>query len=290
MSEDDRIRAPYAQLVFSGGGLRCFWHGGWMEIAGRTFDFRPERVTGSSGGALSAASWLADREEFLFDRFSRALQRQDWNVTLEDVDDDGEGRSPHQRVYEAIVEDVIDAKAQARIAEGPEFQINVSTTGNARGASLRAMAAGSIYQAEQAVAPTPRPRLSSAAGVEQRIIDARQAARDGTLADLVRMAATVPPAFRPDEWDGEPIYDGGMVDKAPLPDPDAGRTLILLTKQFRTLPDDDPDRIEYVSPSGPVLHGSKLDFTDPDLLRQAWDQGREDSALWLKRTQKGGTT
>ncbi|MEM7488216.1 MAG: patatin-like phospholipase family protein [Pseudomonadota bacterium] len=280
-------RAAYDQLVFSGGGLRCFWHGGWMEAVEAHLTFAPKRVTGSSGGALSAAAWIAGREAKLFDRFARALRREDDNVTLSDMGDD-DGRSPHQRVYEAIVEDVVDAAAQARIADGPVFQINVSTTGDSGTATLRALAAGTIYQAEQVVAPTPRPRLAAVAGVEQRLIDARRAARDGTLPDLIRMAATVPPAFRPDDWDGEPIYDGGMVDKAPLPRPDEGRTLVLLTKRFRRLPDDDPDRIDYVQPSRTVLSGSKLDFTEPDLLREAWDQGHGDGAAWLQDHQLGG--
>jgi predicted acylesterase/phospholipase RssA len=282
-------------MVFSGGGLRCFWHGGWLEVVEPRLGLAPERVTGVSGGALSAAAWLADREGNLFDRFSRAVRETDWNVTMKDVDDN-DGRSPHQRVYEAIVEDVIDDDAQARIAEGPAFQISVSTTGVSTGAMLRALAAGTIYQAEQAVAPTPRPRLSAAAGVEQRLIDAREAARDRCLPDLIRMAATVPPAFRPDEWQGsdtedsEPIYDGGMVDKAPLPDPDVGRTLVLLTKRFRDLPPDDGGRITYVQPSRSVLSGSKLDFTDPDLLREAWVQGHADGGVWLKSIEGGTST
>ena len=273
------VLTRFRQIVFSGGGLRCFWHGGWMEAAREGgFDPEPERVTGVSGGALSASAWIAGAESHLFDRFSRALRETDSNVTLGDLDQD-DGRSPHQRVYEAIVADVIDAGAQERIAEGPAFEISVSTTGDGPGSMLKALAAGTIYQAEQIVAPTPRPRLSSFAGVEQRMIDARRAARDGVLPDLIRMAATVPPAFRPDDWGGEPIYDGGMVDKAPLPTEDEGATLALLTKRFRALPDDP--RVTYVQPSQAVLDGSKLDFTDPSLLREAWDQGRRDGAAWL---------
>ncbi|MEM8821989.1 MAG: patatin-like phospholipase family protein [Pseudomonadota bacterium] len=279
--------AAYEQLVFSGGGLRCFWHGGWMEVVESRFALTPQRITGSSGGALSAAAWIAGTETRLFDRFNRALRRNDRNFTLDDLGP-AHGRSPHQRVYDAIVEDVIDAAAQARIAEGPVFQINVSTTGDSAAATLRALAAGTIYQVEQLVAPTPRPRASAAAGVEQRLIDATRAARDGTLPDLIRMAATVPPAFRPDTWNDEPIYDGGMVDKAPLPEPDRGRTLVLLTKRFHSLPDDEADRIDYVQPSKTPLSGSKLDFTDPDLLREAWDQGHRDGAAWLKDNQPGG--
>ena len=242
--------------------------------------FDAARITGSSGGALSAAAWIADREGDLRDRFRHSLERQDVNITVGDLDE-CDGRSPHQRIYAEIVRDVIDARAMAAIADGPAFQISVSTPGSGIGATAKALAAGTIYQAEQIVSPTPRPRLSAIAGVEQRLIDARQAARDGTLPDLIRMAATVPPAFRPDEWGGEPVFDGGMVDKAPLPEPDRGRTLVLLTKRFHSLPDDDGGRIEYVSPGDDVLSGSKLDFTDPDLLQQAWRRGREDGRRWL---------
>jgi hypothetical protein len=268
-----RRPAPYAQIVFSGGGLRCFWHGGWIEAVEEQVSFAPDRVTGSSGGALSAAAWLAGREHALFDRFSRALRENDNNVSLRDLTDGKDGRSPHQRVYEAIVRDVIDDAAQARIANGPAFQISVSTPGTTAAPTLRALVGGTIYRVEQLVAATP---------LERRLIDAREAARQRRLPDLIRMAATVPPAFAHDDWDGEPVYDGGMVDKAPLPEPDEGRTLVLLTRRFKTLPQDAGEgRIDYVQPSGPVLSGSKLDFTDPALLREAWDQGRRDGRAWL---------
>ena len=73
-----------------------------------------------------------------------------------------------------------------------------------------------------------------------------------------------------------------MVDKAPLPEPDTGRTLVLLTKRFHTLPPDDGGRIIYIQPSADVLSGSKLDFTDPELLHEAWEQGRRDGQAWLE--------
>lgn len=274
--------APFEQIVFSGGGLRCFWHGGWMSVATDALDLAPRRVTGVSGGALSAAAWIAGKETRLFDRFVRALRRTDSNMTWDDLDDDG-GRSVHQRVYDAIVDDVIDADAQKAIETGPAFQVSVSTSGDDTAGLLSALVAGTIYQFEQIVAATPRPRFSSVAGVEQRLIDGNAAARNSALPDLIRMAATIPPAFRPDEWDGEMVYDGGMTNKAPMPEPDEGATLVLLTKRFRTLPDDDGGRIAFVQPSEDVLSGSKLDFTDPDLLHEAWDLGRRDAADWLNR-------
>lgn len=273
---------PFEQLVFSGGGLRCFWHGGFLEVIEAEHTLSPHRITGSSGGALSAAVWIAGRETALRDRFEQALATEDENFSLDDTDDEA-GRSAHQRIYANIIEDVLTADAVARIADGPAFQVSVSTPGNCDAPTLRALVGGTIYQAEQWLAPTPRPRLSAITGMEQRLIDARQAARDGTLHDLVRMAATVPPAFRPDDWNGEPVYDGGMVNKAPLPDPDSGPTLVLLTKRFHALPDDDGGRVTYVQPDDDILPGQKLDFTAPDLPQKAWDQGRDDGRRWRSK-------
>lgn len=115
---------PCEQLVFSGGGLRCFWHGGFLEAVEATHRLRPTRITG-------------------------------------------------------CVEDMIGTDAQTRSADGP--------------------------------------------------------------------------------------------------------TLVLLSKRFVGLPDDDGGRITYAQPSKDLLPGRKLDFTDPDLLTKARDQGRDDGRRWRSK-------
>lgn len=72
------------------------------------------------------------------------------------------------------------------------------------------------------------------------------------------------------------VFDGGMVDKAPMPEPGEGRTLVLPTKRFQALPEDEDGRITFVQPESDILPGRKLDFTDPDLVSEAWNQGRDD--------------
>ena len=278
-----RPSLPFEQLVFSGGGLRCFWHGGFLEAVCETHRLTPSRVTGSSGGALSAATFIAGIERRVFEGMTQAMAREDGNLTVEDLANDNDGRIAHQRIYDEVLEEVFDAPAIARIVAGPAFQISVSTPGDSSVPTLKALVGGAIYQLEQLASPTPRPRLASLSGMEQRLIDARAAAREGLLPKLIRMAATVPPAFRPDTWEGEWIYDGGMVDKAPLPDPDRGRTLVLLTKRFHALPDDAGGRITYVEPSEDILPGAKLDFTDPRHVTEAWNQGLEDGRRWRNK-------
>ena len=39
------------QLVFFGGGIRCFWHGGFLSGLGDKAELAPKRVGGASGGA-----------------------------------------------------------------------------------------------------------------------------------------------------------------------------------------------------------------------------------------------
>ena len=59
------MASQYEQLVFSGGGIRCFWHGGFLSEVGCYEDLRPDRISCVSGGALSAASWIGGREDDL---------------------------------------------------------------------------------------------------------------------------------------------------------------------------------------------------------------------------------
>lgn len=111
------------------------------------------------------------------------------------------------------------------------------------------------------------------------------------MIDLVCAAATVPPAFDPPLWDGKPAVDAGMIEQAPMPVPDSGNTLILLTKRFRDIP-ETPGRT-YVMPSEEV-RAEKIDFTDPPELRDTWALGEEDGRRFvanidnIKRERKGG--
>ena len=99
------------------------------------------------------------------------------------------------------------------------------------------------------------------------------------MADLVCAAATIPPIFEPPVWAGNKVIDGGMIDQAPMPDPDEGRTLVLLTRRYDKLPDVE-GRL-YVAPSEEV-DAEKIDFTDPALLRRTWEQGEADGRSFLE--------
>ncbi|CTQ32227.1 patatin-like phospholipase family protein [Jannaschia rubra] len=270
---------PYDQLVFSGGGTRCFWQGGFLHVLQREMDLTPSRIAAVSGGALSAVGFVTHRGTRIRDTMIAEFARHDRNLPVHEPFDERAGNSPHQRIYRRVVESCIgDAGAARQVAEGPSVQILLARPPTSGMPKLSGSAVILAYEADLTIRSTPHLAWAEATGLTPECVDANRAARDGKLCDLVCAAATIPPAFDPPLWDGKPAVDAGMIDQAPLPDPDKGRTLILLTRQYRNLP-DVPGRT-YLSPSEEVP-ADKIDFTDASKLRDTWRIGEEDARRFV---------
>lgn len=267
------MNVNFEQIVFSGGGIRCFWHGGFLAEAGRFLGLDVKRISTVSGGALSAAAWIGNRETDLLELMHEAFKINEANYDLE-----RSNYTPHQEIYRAVVETTLDAEAIERIAAGPDYQVVLSLPPSGFSPRAAAFAYGVLYKLDQAVRSTPHLSWPMQAGLGQLRVDARQAARDGLLADLICAAATIPPVFDVPCWEGRRVLDGGMTDKASLPDPDEGRTLLLLSSRYSAIPQDD--RLVYVQPSREVA-ADKIDFAHADRVRKTWAQGEEDARSWL---------
>ena len=274
MARDWHPPFAFEQLVFSGGGIRCFWHGGFLARAGTALQLGPKRISGVSGGALSAAAWIANRERKLRRVMGEAFARNDSNF-----DPDRSNLTPHEEVYRQVVAETLDAEAVDGIAQGPVFQVTLGLVPRALPARLFVVAAGLAYQVEKRVKPGPHLTWPRRLGLSPLRVDARQAARDGRLVDLICAAATIPPVFDVPRWDGRQVLDGGMCDKAPPPSPDEGDTLFLLTSRYGKLP--QTDRRLYIQPDSPVP-ADKIDFSERSKVDDTWAQGEEDGQRWLE--------
>ena len=266
--------ASFEQVVFSGGGTRCFWHGGFLSEAGGFDAFRPERVCGVSGGALSAAAWISGNDERCKQVMGEIFERNERNIRL-----DPDNVTPHQDLYREAVEGTLPDEAIGAVAEGPSFQVLLGAPPRLFPSRLSAALYGVTYKLEQALTGSPRLKATRRLGLDGILADARQAARDGRLVDLICAAATIPPVFDIPKWEGREVIDGGMLTKAPYPDPDEGRTLILMTQPYRNLPDERQKL--FVAPSTAV-EADKIDFTKREKIEQTWEQGREDARDFLK--------
>lgn len=270
----------YNQVVFSGGGIRCFWHGGFLSKVVSFEDLRPVRISAVSGGALSAASWIGKCETDLLAVMHEAFSVNDSNLAAGKTN-----YTPHQEIYRDVVDVTLDAEAIERIAHGPEYEVALAVPPKGLSAGVSAALYGVLYKLDQAVRSTPHLRLPSAAGLRDLRVDARQAARDGNLVDLICAAATIPPVFDVPHWDGGRVLDGGMLDKAPLPSKDEGSTLVILTSRYDNCP--DTARRTYVQPSAEVA-ADKIDFSDASKVMRTWEQGERDGEAWLARQDAAG--
>ena len=277
MSTSDPL--PFEQLVFSGGGTRCFWHGGFLETVRGPLGLKPERIAGVSGGALSAACFIGDRDQKLLKVMGAAFDRRDTNVSIDWNEFDENGLTPHQQMYREVVRETLDDEAVARIAGGPCFEVLLAHPPHSGFPKLTTFPMMAAYLADLAIRSTPHVILPEKLGAHQELVDARQAARDGMLVDLVCNAAVIPPVFNLQGWNGRKVIDGGMTSKAPMPSEDRGRTLVLLTRKFRNLP-EHPDRV-YVEPSRSVP-ADKIDFTDRSKIVATWNAGVEDGTAFLR--------
>ncbi|EPX83001.1 patatin-like phospholipase family protein [Salipiger mucosus] len=270
------------QIVFSGGGLRCFWQGGVMTTLCREWPLKPKRVTGVSGGALAAAAFLTGREKRLLDEMCAAFEERDSNLDLFAADKNG--ITPHQELYCEVVSRVIDDEAARIIAEGPQLQILIAHPPDTGLPTLTGTAMTVAYEAELHTVNSPHFDWAEKIGLTSKLVDANAAAREGQLVELISAAAVIPPVFEPPLWEDRRVVDGGMADQAPLPDPDEGDTLVLLTRDYKRVPDVSGRC--YVHPSEETV-ADKIDFTDPQKLRDTWAQGERDAQRWLDA---GGTT
>ncbi len=269
----------FDQIVFSGGGTRCMWQGGFMHVLDQEIPVHPKRITGVSGGACTGCGFVTHRGTRVRDIFIEKFARQDRNLPLHEPFDGEPGNSPHQLIYRDVIETCFgDVEAQKAIAEGPQMQILIARPPHHGLAALTGAASTILYVADCAIRSSPHLEWAEKAGLEAEFVNANEAAESGRLVDLVCAAATIPPAFDPPDLDGVPAVDAGMANQAPMPTPDEGRSLILLTKRFRNIP-DLPGR-RYVMPSEEVP-ADKIDFTDPQKLRDTWVLGEDDARRFL---------
>ena len=269
---------PYPQVVFSGGGTRCFWHGGFMAVARDRLTPAPERIACVSGGVLAAAAFVTGRERRLLDTMAETFERRGANVDWHELVDGGP-LTPHQSLYRDIVGAVLgDGEAERLVAEGPSLHVILAhPPGSGRVARAAGALATLAYEAELHVLSRPDLEWAQAAGLSTSRVDAREAARAGRLVELVCAAAVIPPIFEPPIWDGRPVVDGGMSGHAPAVEPDEGATLVLATRTYRNWPEDGRT---YVGPSESVP-ADKIDFTDPDKIRETWECGEADGRRFL---------
>lgn len=264
----------FDNVVFSGGGNRCFWQAGFWSTAAPVFNLKPYRVVSVSAGAAIACALFSGTFEQGFADYKLAIAENDRNIYLSNLLRK-QAVFPHGSLYRNAILGAIDVRALTRLHHGPEILIVLSYP--PRWASewmalfLGMVAVGLDTFNHDVIQASMGRRF----GFTPAYCSVRACTTPDELADLIIASSCVPPLTPQSRRNGTAIFDGGLVSNVPtggIADAD-GLTLVLLTRPFASLPAIAGHT--YVQPSQPIpVH--VWDYTNDSALQASYDLGRRD--------------
>jgi predicted acylesterase/phospholipase RssA len=277
----------FDQVVFAGGGNRCWWQAGFWSVVQPEIGLKPRVITAISAGAATACMLYMREAGWVMRYYDEALRDNPKNAYWGNLWRRGEAVFPHYRIYRQALLDIY-GEPFAKLADAPEIRVGVSHLPRWLG-PRSAVAAGLVaYNIDKYVRKTLHPTLGSSLGFHPEFVRAQDCARVEDLADLILQSSCTPPFTPVLRRNGRPVLDGGMVDNIPVGALDAspGLVLVMVTRRYPrprmfTVTHGEQQRL-YVQPSRKVPISS-WDYTSPGQMRPAYDLGRADGEQFLCR-------
>jgi hypothetical protein len=268
-------------ISFAGGGNRCYWQGGFYEAASQKLDLKAPLMTAASAGSFALAYSLLGTG-----RRVRELIYAGCGPHVKNVDFKGwrAGKPlyPVGTMYLDLLRNVLDDAALAALQSCSDIQIAVARLPRGLPPLLGAGLGIGAYQLEKKLFHPVHPTFGRKLGIRQEFIAVRNLKRASDLHDLIIASGGVPPFMPVTKIGDRPAFDGGLVDNVPVAPIEAveragGRSLVLLTRQYKKVPEVRGRR--YVQPSEPIPV-KQFDVTNPDGIRKAYELGLKDGAAF----------
>lgn len=279
---------PFEQVVFAGGGHRCWWQAGWWSIVAARLALRPRVIAGVSAGSATACLLYANDTRVALDYYRRVLADGSGSIRWRHALVTGQPLFPHETIYRAALRFLLGGEHFLRLkATAPEIRIQFAHPPRWLG-PRSAVAVGLVcYNLEKYLRQPLHPLLGRRVGFRRGMVTAQSCASDDELVDLVIASSCTPPFTRLQYRQNLPTLDGGLVDNVPVDALDAvGVTttppLVLVTRRYKRYADvfEHEGRI-YAQPSRPVA-ASSWDYTTPAAYEATFTQGREDGEQFLR--------
>lgn len=276
----------FDQVVFAGGGNRCWWQAGWWDTVAPALQLRPRVIAGISAGAATACMVYAHDSHQTMAYYRNVLADNSrnayWGNLLR-----GERVFPHYGIYRNALLSLFGDNRLQKLQQAPEIRIGIAHIPRWSGPRL-AVAAGLLaYNIDKHLLKTLHPRLGRKLGFQPEFVLAQHCRSPEDLADLLLQSASTPPFTPVLRRDGRAVLDGGLVDNVPVGalDPTPGNVLVLVTRLYprprRFVIETAGQRRLYLQPSQRVPISS-WDYTRPEAMTHAYDLGRRDADAFLR--------
>ena len=277
----------FDQVVFAGGGNRCWWQAGFWDVVQPELGLAPRVITAISAGAATACMLYTRDSEWVMRYYEDALRHNKKNVYWANLWRRGAAVFPHYAIYRQALLDIY-GEPFAKLARAPEIRVGVSRVPRWLGARASVAAGLVAYNIDKHVRKVLHPTLGRKLGFRPEFVRVQDCFVVDELADLILQSSCTPPFTPVLRRNGRPVLDGGMVDNVPVDalDDTPGQVLVMVTRRYPrpqmfVVAHGAQQRL-YVQPSRKVPISS-WDYTQPALMRPAYDLGRADGEAFLAR-------
>lgn len=272
----------FENVVFSGGGNRCFWQAGFWSVAAATLKLEPTGVAAVSAGSAIACALFAGTFDACFAGYKQAVAENERNLYLRNLLG-SQPICPHGHMYRDAILGSIDEQALSRLHQGPEISVLISCPPPWACASVALLLGMVAFGIKACDRDAVHSSMGQRIGFRPLYVSVFECATPAALADLIIASSCVPPLTPQARRNGIALFDGSLVSNVPIDGfaQKKGETLVLLTRQFTKLP-SVPGRT-YVQPSQPIPVGA-WDYTDGAAVQCAFDLGRRDGETFCAAT------
>jgi predicted acylesterase/phospholipase RssA len=279
-----REQSVFEQVVFAGGGNRCWWQAGFWDVVADEINLKPRLIAGVSAGAATACMLYANTSQQVLSYYRTALKGNTRNAHFKNIFSRSERVFPHGRFYRQALKDVLGGDFFLRLKDdAPEIRVQFARLPKRLGPYASVGVGLVAYNLEKYWKKRLHPTFGRRIGFTPEVVRVADCKNDDELVSLLIASACTPP-FTPIEYlGGRATLDGGMVDNVPVDavEPHA-TTLVLVTRRYpkhATL-FANAGRL-YVQPSEKVPV-SAWDYTSIERIEATYQQGRRDGGAFLK--------
>lgn len=267
----------YDAIAFAGGGNRCYWQGGFFEAVSEKRDLKAPLMTAVSAGSFALSYSLLGLGPRVRELVVAACGPHLRNVDFKGWRSGG-ALYPVGPMYLDLLRNVFDEEALRRLQSIADIQVAVARLPRGLPPMLGAMLGIGAYQVEKKLFHPVHPTFGRKLGIKQEFVGVRTLKQASDLHDLIIASGGVPPFMPVTKIGDSPAFDGGLVDNVPVEplvpiEAAGGRTLVLLTRRYKKIPEIAGRT--YVQPSKPIPI-SQFDITSAEGFRNAYELGLKD--------------
>lgn len=271
----------FNNLVFAGGGNRCFWQAGFWLTLSSELELKPQNIASVSAGSAMSCALFSGCFEHTLEKTKEVMANNAKNRYWKNVFT-SDPIHPHTTLYRKIIKESLTDEGLKKIHQGPLNRILVAHIPAWLGPKSAVLLGLGCYQIEKKLAHPVHPKMGRKLGFKSEFILSTECQTLDELSDAMISSSCTPP-FTPLMYRHQkPVLDGGMVDNVPVHGVDTfpGETLVMLSRPYTSLP--SRKGFTYVQPSRPVPIKS-WDYTNPKAVQETYLQGIEDAKSFLKK-------